>query len=239
LVYAGDRRDMAISGVSAAARYGVDLRAATDIVELTVSPPRRVASRPPALRVVRSPLVTGDVVEFDQLVITSPERTAYDIARRCSRVEALMTLDALLHKGVVTLTSLTTYADRVTGQRGSMLFSNAIALGEPLCESPMETRCRLVLVDAGLPRPVAQHVVRDRAGHFVGRLDLAYPEHRVGIEYEGDHHRDRATFRRDIARVNALTALGWVIIRVTADDIRHPEQLVRRIKAELATRRAS
>ena len=94
----------------------------------------------------------------------------------------------------------------------------------------METRARLTLVDAGLPRPVAQFEVRDPGGRLVGRVDLAYPDHLIAIEYEGDHHRDRATFRRDIARINALQDLGWPVVRVTADDILlFPAQFVRRI----------
>ncbi len=90
----------------------------------------------------------------------------------------------------------------------------------------METRTRLVIVDSGLPRPVAQYVIRDSEGRFIARVDLAYPVERVALEYEGDHHRERATFRRDIARVNALTTLGWIVIRVTADDIyRNPSPI--------------
>jgi hypothetical protein len=40
----------------------------------------------------------------------------------------------------------------------------------------------------------------------VARLDLAYPKRRVGIEYDGDHHRDRATFRHDAVRLAQVRA---------------------------------
>ena len=72
-----------------------------------------------------------------------------------------------------------------------------------------------------LPKPVTQHVVRTSQGTLVARLDLVYPEHRVGIEYEGDHHRDRAQFQRDMRRLNALNACGWVVLRFGAADIRN------------------
>jgi very-short-patch-repair endonuclease len=102
----------------------------------------------------------------------------------------------------------------------------------------METRTRLVIVDAGLPRPLAQYVIRDNEGRFIARVDLAYPVERVALEYEGDHHRERTAFRRDIARINALTGLGWIVIRVTAEDIyRNPQQLTRRIAEVLRQRR--
>ena len=65
----------------------------------------------------------------------------------------------------------------------------------------------------------------------LARLDFAYPQWKLGLEYEGDYHRDRGTFRRDIARYRGLENLGWKIIRITADDIlRNPDELVRLIR---------
>jgi hypothetical protein len=60
----------------------------------------------------------------------------------------------------------------------------------------MESRLRLILVFGGLPRPVSQFVVRDRTGMFVARVDLVYPEQRLAIEYEGDHHRGRGVINK-------------------------------------------
>ena len=80
----------------------------------------------------------------------------------------------------------------------------------------METRLRLVIVDGGLPRPVAQFEVRDAAGRLIGRVDLAYPEWRIAIEYDGDHHRGRVAYRDDQRRANALRVAGWTVLRFTA-----------------------
>ncbi|GIJ50275.1 hypothetical protein Val02_71610 [Virgisporangium aliadipatigenens] len=55
-----------------------------------------------------------------------------------------------------------------------------------------------MLLDGGLPRPLTQHEVRDRCGALVARLDLAYEAQRVGVEYEGAHHRERDAFQRDL-----------------------------------------
>ncbi|MBG0563224.1 hypothetical protein [Actinoplanes aureus] len=55
----------------------------------------------------------------------------------------------------------------------------------------MESRLRLLLVDAGVPPPVPQFEVRDEDGRLIGRVDLAWPARRVAHEYEGDHHRSR------------------------------------------------
>jgi hypothetical protein len=106
-----------------------------------------------------------------------------------------------------------------------------LALAEPAAEAPMETRLHLVLVLAGLPRPVAQHAVHDGAGRFIARLDLAYPANRVGPEYDGDQHRERPVFRRDVARLNALRLCVWTVLRFTADDVlRHPQRLVAQVR---------
>jgi hypothetical protein len=59
---------------------------------------------------------------------------------------------------------------------------------DPLSESPMETRVRLLLVLAGLPRPTSQFVVRDALGGFVARADFAFPVQRLIIEYDGALH---------------------------------------------------
>ncbi|UPL16660.1 endonuclease domain-containing protein [Microbacterium aurugineum] len=87
-------------------------------------------------------------------------------------------------------------------------------------ESPKETETRMLLVDAGLPEPEIQHVVR-AAGRAIARVDLAYPQWRIAIEYEGDGHRtSREQWRTDIRRQRDLEAAGWIVIRVTELDLR-------------------
>jgi hypothetical protein len=163
---------------------------------------------------------------------------AFDVIRRSDRIGGIAALDALLHRGVVRMPALSTYRATIGRRPGSRLFTDALEAAEPLAESPMETRSRLVLVNSGLPRPIAQYVIRDSEGRFVARVDLAYPVEKVALEYEGDHHRDRDTFRRDIDRLNALIALDWVVVRATARDIyRDPDQLVRRVSELLRRRR--
>jgi very-short-patch-repair endonuclease len=89
-------------------------------------------------------------------------------------------------------------------------------------ESPQETRARLVLIDAGLPPPRTQFRVFDEHGQFVARLDMAYDEVKVGIEYDGSQHwTDPAVRQRDIDKQFALTELGWLIVRVSRDLLRY------------------
>lgn len=104
-------------------------------------------------------------------------------------------------------------------------------------ESPKETETRLLLTGAGLPEPMIQYVVSAH-GRFVARVDLAYPQWRVAIEYEGDGHRtDRDQWRVDIRRQRDLEDLGWIVIRVTELDLRDGgRSLVARIRRATSTR---
>lgn len=220
----------AICGLSAACLWGVRGLAEPDRVSLVV--PERVRLHP-GLKIHRFGLAADEVTGILGLPVTVPERTAFDIARLLPRVDAVVWLDAMLHQHKV-------YADRLalsfaahSGWPGRALADAALALAEPLTESPMETRLRLLAVDAGLPRPVAQCKIY-RGKRFVARVDFAYPEYKIAIEYDGDHHRERTTFRFDMERQNELHVLGWTILRFTADDVlRRPEQTAATIRTVL------
>jgi hypothetical protein len=85
-------------------------------------------------------------------------------------------------------------------------------------ESPPERLRAAALMRQGLARPSVQHVVRDSSGGFVARVDLAYPQDRILIEYESfEHHTGKLALVRDSVRRNALTELGFVVLSATAD----------------------
>jgi very-short-patch-repair endonuclease len=194
-------------------------------VEASVPRTRHAVSHP-RLRVQRTRLDPGDTRSVGWLTATTPTRTAFDLARR-SRTEALIGVDALLRRRVIGLDTVSAYLKERSSWPGAKEAAEVLRLARP-AESPMETRLRLLLIDAGLPCPVVQHQV----GRY--RLDLAYPKLKVAIEYDGDHHRDRATFRRDVARLNALRAAGWTVLRFTADDVlRDPARIIAQVTTVL------
>jgi len=223
----------AISGRSAALLFGADVLPLDAPVEVTV--PRPAAMRQHARLVVRRAVLPPyEVTRRNGLPATTPVRTAFDLARQPDLVEAVVGVDALLYRRVVKLEQLATYSAGRRGWRNVRQVPRVLSLAATEVESPMETRTRLVIVLAGLPAPVVQFDVLDRAGRFVARVDLAYPHIRLAIEYDGDHHRERATFRRDVARLNALRLAGWTVLRFTADDIlRHPSRVVAQVRAAL------
>jgi len=119
--------------------------------------------------------------------------------------------------------------------RGTRQAREAVRLVDGRAESPPESRVRVLLAQAGLPA-VPQFTVRDRDGAFVARVDLAYPALRVAVEYDGVWHADAAQFRRDRRRLNRLVDAGWVVLHVTAADLRDPTALVDRVRRLLSSR---
>ena len=116
-----------------------------------------------------------------------------------------------------------------------MQLREAIVLSDPGAESPQETRTRLVLTDAGLRPKRTQIEVFDRFGEFVHRIDMGWDDWLVGVEYDGAQHwTDPAIRSRDIDTQAQLEAMGWRIIRVSADMVRYPPNtIVARTRAAL------
>ncbi|WP_203670042.1 endonuclease domain-containing protein [Cellulomonas pakistanensis] len=121
------------------------------------------------------------------------------------------------------------------GSRGVRRLRAAAEHSRPGTDSCMESRLRWLLVDAGLPCPAVNALVRDADGRVVAMPDLAYLEAKVAIEYDDDVHRtERRTWQRDRTRRAELESLGWTVIACTADDVlRHPERPVTWVRRAL------
>lgn len=121
---------------------------------------------------------------------------------------------------------------------GRRVIREALALSRECVESPKETQTRMLIVASGLPEPVVQCAFR--AGRSSGRADLAYPQWKIAVEYEGDGHRvDRAQWRRDIQRQRDLEDAGWIVIRVTELDLRESDAFLARLRRAIMARSSS
>ena len=159
------------------------------------------------------------------------ERAVADLLRLLPRREAVVVADAVQHAGLATAEELRAELQRHAGLRGVRLAQERLALADPLAESPPESRLRLALLDAGL-EPVCQHDVVDPSGRWLARVDLAFPAHRVAVEYDGRAvHEREDVFARDRQRQNALVRAGWVVLRYTAADLRHLHRVVAEVEA--------
>jgi very-short-patch-repair endonuclease len=163
---------------------------------------------------------------------TVPPRTAWEIAGGADLVEAVVGLDILLGQAYVRPELLARWA----ASRPRSRPTRAIRLADGRSESPQESRARVRLLLAGLPRPVPQYEVYTSDALFVARLDLAWPEHKVACEYDGGYHAEINRFRADRARLNKLVDEGWVILHMTADDLSNPilfDRFIRQLRAAL------
>ena len=166
---------------------------------------------------------------------TTPARTAFDLACRNPIGKAVAAIDALARAARLNVADAELIAERYKGHRNIRRARSALYLVDAGAESPRETWLRLILIKAGYPRPQTQIPVRDQYGALVAVVDMGWEDIKVAVEYEGDHHRtDRRQFNRDIARFEELTGLGWIIVRVTVEDV--PGGILRRVAAAWARR---
>jgi very-short-patch-repair endonuclease len=179
------------------------------------------------LLVNRSHLSPGEITQVKGLQVTSPVRTAYDLARRGDLVERVVAVDRLANVHRFDPDLLLQFGARNRGARGNGLVPSVLAHADRRSGSPMETRLRMLIRQAGLPKPEVQWVVQDEQTCTAVWLDLAWPDEMIGIEYEGEGHTDPDQVLRDIGRYTALVDKGWRIYRYTKYEIlRRPGLIV-------------
>jgi len=181
-----------------------------------------------------------DVDEIEVLAdmrVTSPARTALDLARRLPLGVAVAAVDALTQATELKPADIELLVDRYSGRRGVRAARAALALVDGGAQSPKETWLRLLLMRAGFPRPQTQIVVRNEWGWREAYLDMGWDDIKVAVEYDGDQHRSsRAQYVRDIRRLEMLDRYGWLVVRVVAED--HPDDVIRRVREARARRAA-
>lgn len=215
---------------TAAAAFGFDTE---DICDLHVlNPPGHLLRESDGLFVHRR---EGAPLTFvEGRLSTAPDWTAVEVARSLRRPRALATLDAALRTGICDARRLTLAAAEQKGRRGIVHVRELIPLARPEAESPMESEARLMMHDGGLPEPDLQYRIIDRGGR-VWRVDFAWPDRRVAVEYDGyDWHSGPDDLTRDRQKRAALAEIGWTVISIVSDDVRRtPWDTVRRIGHQL------
>ena len=221
----------AIAGHSAAAWHGAPFAAAQDPVTV-VRPPSVLWKGPREVRVHQAELRPEDVEWHDDVPVTAPLRTAWDVAAWEPLGTAVAALDAMLRAGTLGEGELAALPTGGTGRKGVVRVRRAVSLVDRRAESAPESRVRVALVAAGLS-PVPQFEVVHH-GRFLARVDLGFPEQRLAVEYEGAHHFDGAQIVRDDARIARLAAAGRRVVRLSAADLRDLDRVVDRVRAALA-----
>jgi hypothetical protein len=236
------RTDVVLSHVSALPEYaaptwGLPL----DVVHVTRKD-QRAGRKERGVRQHQGVLLDGDVVLRNGREVTSPDRTPLDVTTIAGVEASLAVMNHFLHEGLTTPDRLCARYDAMRHDPFTLRTDIVIRLADSRIESVGESRTVFLCWRNGVPAPVPQWQVQDQ-GRLFARLDLAWPELKVWLEFDGREKYVR--YRREgesvvdavlrekerESRISELT--GWRCIRITWDDLRHPERTAARILAFL------
>ncbi|PND57522.1 hypothetical protein CRM90_10970 [Mycobacterium sp. ENV421] len=222
--------DVVLAGISAAAVHGtkwLDGSAPAEIIRADRHGPPGIVARSYAL-------ADDQVCTRRGMRVTTAARAAFDIGRSLRPDQAVPLLDALINATRLKPNSVLAIADASPGVRGVRRLRAAMKLADGGAESPRETQLRLLLIGAGLPAPETQIEFFDDYGDVVIRVDMGWRRWRVAVEYDGvQHWADGRQRSWDIDRIAILEAMGWAVVRVSADMLRRPEVIIQRVTAKL------
>jgi hypothetical protein len=208
------RRRGVVTGRAAAALHGalwVDAETPVELVWANNHTPTGVVSH-------RDRITHDELCEVGGITVANPARTALDLGRKLPRDVAVVHLDALAHASGISAEDVAPLAKRYAGSKGVRLCRAALDLMDGGSQSPKETWLRLLLIDAGYPRPQTQIPLYEY-GVPVAYLDMGWPHIRVCAEYDGDQHRtDRTTYVKDMRRAELINRMDWLNVRVVKED---------------------
>jgi very-short-patch-repair endonuclease len=202
-----------ITGRSAAAVRGMELARARDPVEVVVDESERFGPVR-GLLIKRTDLIQSDSVAWNDVRLASRARMGFDLARRKGLLDAVADVDVALRAGQLSRSELGTYLfGRM--EHGVAQARRVVELADGRAASRPESMVRVLLRMAGLD-PEVQYTITDAEGE-VARVDFAFIEQRVAVEYDGEWHALRMQLTKDRRRMNRIDAAGWHIVFITAD----------------------
>ncbi|MBC7590325.1 MAG: hypothetical protein H7226_04680 [Salinibacterium sp.] len=226
------------SHITAAQLWGLWLPSRFDGSELHVTAPMpRRAPRMAGVVGHKATTLLSEIVLDRGLPLVSPVDAWRQLASMLTIEELTEAGDSLVRRKhpQATQAQLGMAVSRHTGQRGVRTLRVALGQVRAGCDSPRETRLRVVLVTGGLPEPRVNAVV-SRPGDPVRFGDLVYEEWLVMVEYDGLHHFSATQRAADIDRLERLRAEGWLIVTVVAAHFKDPGLIVARVEAALRSR---
>lgn len=214
------------SGIAAAWWHGLT-RYAPPVVDVTV--PR--ASHHPhrdGIRMRRRDLNPADIVERDDLRVTALALTVLEAAVRLRGGAVLM--DSALQRHVE-LRDLWRAHLKNKGRHGSPAARRLLQAASDGARSEAERLFGKLLRDGG--------ITGWRTNYPVGgyKVDVAFPDEKVAIEVDGwAFHSDAEVFVSDRKRQNAISLLGWKVLRFTWFDLTvNPQRVLAEIRHALSS----
>jgi hypothetical protein len=182
-----------------------------------------------------------DLTKVDGVPVTTVARTLCDLGAVVDDDTVEQSLDDALRKGY-SLRWINETLDRVDrpGKSGTAALRRVLGRPDRVGRTPDSRFERLIeraIIGAGLPRPVRQHEVRDAAGRFVGRVDVAWPDLKLGIEATSARwHSTPGQTRRDAARDDAIANQGWQLLYPEWRDALAPTAFITVVRETVAAR---
>lgn len=224
--------DVSVSHVSAAIVYGCPVFG-VDLTRVHVTRPGRSgASASGAVHPHRGVLCPDEMTVVDGIAVTSPARTALDVARSVPFTTAVAILDSMLHRGLATGEEIAEQIDRARRRGTARGAARVAAFADGLAESPAESRSRVVIARLGLPAPVLQAEIHNQRGLFIGRVDFDMSELRTVAECDGESKYIRYlrpgespadAVIREKRREDEIRSAGREMVRWIPAELRRPE----------------
>lgn len=193
----------------------------------------------------RGKILEGDVVTRNGIKVMSGTRTALEVSLVASVEAALAVMCHMLRFGFTTLEALAERYDQSIGRWPFSLKTEIVLrLADPRFESVGEVRTFFLCFRHGVPLPQPQYEIHDLLGRLVARVDFAWPDLKVFLEFDGRIKYQKLlkpgenptdVVLREKEREKMIKRLtGWRCLRITWADLEHPERTAARILAELA-----
>lgn len=228
-----------VSHLSAAALHGLPVGSAPlTTVHLTRlgTGGSRVA---PGYSLHAASLKDDAIVQISGMRVTAVARTLVDVARTESMRSAVALADDALRQGLITVPGIDAALDELSGCPGMRRARRALGIADGRSESVGESFARVVFHTHGLDGLELQVEVRSAAGEFIGRCDFGLTECAVLIEFDGKVKYQRFlkpgedpgdVVVREKLREDRLREAGFLVVRVSWDDLRRPAELMARVR---------
>lgn len=225
------------SHLTAAALWDLPLPRSADMSSLHVSVPW--PRRAPNGRGIRGHSVRVSDIDLTvdgELWLSAPARVWCELGTFVDLPTLVAIGDRIVHQNspLASVDDLSDALTRFVGRRGRPRLEKCLGMIDGRSESPQESRLRVLLVQAGIGGLVLNSPVAGASGKAY-RADFSFPDRRVILEYQGDYHRERAQFQRDLSRTLDLQLAGWTVLQLGPDDIRSESRFPARIRELLAS----
>lgn len=206
-------------------------------------PDQRAGRREAGVRQHRGVLLPGDLVTRNGVAVLSPTRLGVEITTVADTEACLVVVNHLLHEKLTDPEALHRRCDLMTHWPGSLKADLVLRLADGRVETVGETRTYWLCYRCRLPMPIPQYEILDASGRVIARVDFAWPEHGVFLEFDGrvkyekllkPGERPSDVVIREKRREELICRItGWRCVRIVWSDLARPEQTAEMLRAAL------